>query len=388
MASIISRPNNNYWIQFAFKKKRPVIRLGRCSRKAANEFKVGIERLVSEISIGHPSSQQTLAWLDSLPIKLQKKLAAAGVVKDQPGRNLAPFLEYVFERLEVKQSTLTGYKQTKRNLIEHFGAEHEIGEITEGDAENFRSWLKTQNRMRKDGVMAATTVSKRCQRAREFFDVAVKHRWIPKNPFAVLNGWTTSNPDRMEFIPEATIKKAMAFCDPEWHLILALCRYGGLRCPSEVNALEWQHVDWDADVMHVQSPKTERFAGKASREVPIFAELRPYLQAAWDAAPVGATFVVQRRCSGQALRHQLERILKRANVPMWGKLFQNLRSTRETELLERFPLQVVCTWIGNTPEIALRHYLQITKEHIAKAVGGAAESAATASPNAQKRCKK
>ena len=29
-----------------------------------------------------------------------------------------------------------------------------------------------------------------------------------------------------------------------------------------------------------------------------------------------------------------------------------MRSTRETELAEQYPLQVVCEWIGNSPQVA------------------------------------
>ena len=47
----------------------------------------------------------------------------------------------------------------------------------------------------------------------------------------------------------------------------------------------------------------------------------------------------------------------------WPKLFQNLRSARETELTERFPLHVVTAWIGNSELVARRHYLQVTDEH-------------------------
>ena len=52
----------------------------------------------------------------------------------------------------------------------------------------------------------------------------------------------------------------------------------------------------------------------------------------------------------------------------WPKLFQNLRSTRETELAEDFPMHVVCQWIGNSQPIAAKHYLQVTDDHFSKAV--------------------
>ena len=51
----------------------------------------------------------------------------------------------------------------------------------------------------------------------------------------------------------------------------------------------------------------------------------------------------------------------------WPKLFQNLRSTRETELTETFPLHVVTAWLGNSQLIAAKHYLQVTDSHFQEA---------------------
>ena len=52
-------------------------------------------------------------------------------------------------------------------------------------------------------------------------------------------------------------------------LVVALARYGGLRCPSEIALLKWSDIHWDAERMTVTSPKTKRY-GKATRVVPIF----------------------------------------------------------------------------------------------------------------------
>ena len=48
-------------------------------------------------------------------------------------------------------------------------------------------------------------------------------------------------------------------------------------------------------------------------------------------------------------------------------MFQNLRSTRETELAEQYPMHVICSWIGNTQAVAIEHYLQVTDEHFEQA---------------------
>jgi hypothetical protein len=90
-----------------------------------------------------------------------------------------------------------------------------------------------------------------------------------------------------------------------------------------------------------------------------------------DSDPV----IVRYRRANANLRTQLQRILKRAGVEPWPRLFQNLRSTRETELAGEYPLHVVTYWIGNTARIAAKHYLQVPDEVYAKATQNAAHGA-------------
>jgi hypothetical protein len=66
--------------------------------------------------------------------------------------------------------------------------------------------------------------------------------------------------------------------------------------------------------------------------------------------------------------------LATARLTPWPKLFQNLRSTRETELTKEYPLHVVCAWIGNSQSIAAKHYLQVTEEHVRQAAEKAAQN--------------
>ena len=47
----------------------------------------------------------------------------------------------------------------------------------------------------------------------------------------------------------------------------------------------------------------------------------------------------------------------------WPKTFQALRATRETELAAVLLLHVVTAWCGNTPKVALGHYLMTTSDH-------------------------
>jgi hypothetical protein len=142
----------------------------------------------------------------------------------------------------------------------------------------------------------------------------------------------------------------------------------------------------------VYSPKTEHHDGKASRVVPIYPELRPYLLEACENAPDGAVYVVSDEMRARAngpdgwvnvnLRTTMEKIVKRAGLTRWKRLFHNLRASRQTELEDRFPTHVVCRWMGNSPQIARKHYLKTTDEHFAAALKSAAKSEAPALQNA------
>ena len=63
-----------------------------------------------------------------------------------------------------------------------------------------------------------------------------------------------------------------------------------------------------------------------------------------------------------------KKIIARAGVDVWPKPFQNLRSSRQTELEQDYPTYVVCKWLGNTPMVANKHYLTVTENHFVEAV--------------------
>ena len=155
----------------------------------------------------------------------------------------------------------------------------------------------------------------------------------------------------------------LAACpDNEWRLIFSLSRFGGLRCPSETQELRWQDIDWARGRILIRGGKTK------PRTIPLFDEIRPYLEAAFEVAEEGAIHVITRYRSANAnLRTQLLRILEDASVPAWPRPFHNLRASRETELANEFPIHVVCEWIGNSEEVARKHYLSVTEEHFEKA---------------------
>jgi hypothetical protein len=162
---------------------------------------------------------------------------------------------------------------------------------------------------------------------------------------------------------------------------MALSRYGGLRCPSEHLALKWTDVQWDDGRIVIDSPKT------GPRTIPLFPELRTYLDDAYDLIEPGpgSVHVINRHRKTTNLRTQLCRIIRRAGLKPWEKPFHNMRASRETELAAEYPLHVVCEWIGNSALVAQKHYLQVTQADFERAsqAGGAESGARTAQNAAQ-----
>jgi integrase len=303
---------------------------------------------------------------------MAKRFAAVGLIPKADalaGPTLQNFInDYITARSDIKPRSVNRLEAAGKKLVECFGPDRRMKEFTIGDADSFRLWLVGQ-------AFAENTVRRLCGRAKQFFRAAVRRKLIPENPFGDLVSAVRGNPSRFYFVTQEEATKVLDSCpDAEWRLLFALSRYGGLRCPSEHLSMRWGDVDWANNRVRVPSPKTEHIEGKESRMIPMFPELKPYLEEAFEQAAPGTEFVINRYRSCNAnLRTQLMRIIKRAGLKPWPKPFQNLRSTRETELMEKFPAHVVCGWIGNSEAIALKHYLQVTDDHFERAVRGEAE---------------
>ena len=162
------------------------------------------------------------------------------------------------KRYLARPATLTVWGHTRRNLIEFFGPDKPLREITKGDAEEWRLSLVAQG-------LSESTIRKRCGFTKQFFTFAVKQELIPSNPFADLKSGARANPSRFYFVSRDEAEKVLDACpDSQWRLLFALSRYGGLRCPSEHLSLRWGDVDWERGRINVRSPKTEHHAGGES----------------------------------------------------------------------------------------------------------------------------
>jgi integrase len=399
MASIYRRADGTAVLQYVDANgNRPQIILGKQQRdgekltkRELQPIKSRIEQLVTASITGDPPDRNTLVWVrdlahDDWGRKLRERLIERGLIAGERKRStkLIEFVDqYIAGRTDVKPSTRTVWNRC-RNHLDRFFDNVQLSRITIGDAKDFRRDLIAgcdDERSPRRGL-AEDTVRRTCGVAKQFFGDAVDRKLIDVNPFDhrdVPTATGAGDGARKVFITQGVADQVLAILpDAQWRLMFALARYGGLRCPSEVLTLKWGDVDFEAGRIVVRSPKTEHHDGGDRRVVPMFPELRPYLQAVLDdretelesddvAVPLTEPVITRYRRMDSNYGTLLTKLLKASGIKHWPKPFHNLRASRETELAERFPMHVVCEWIGNSTLIAQRHYLQVTDDHFAAA---------------------
>ena len=347
-------------------QKQATIRLGESSEDSAAEILKWVKRLETAARFDD-RDERAIRWAKGRPDWLYDRLHTAGLVEPREVRDaatLGTMLAAFMDSTDVKPTSRTRMEQAVAALESHFGNGSDPDAITEARADEWRAALSKS--------YAKSTVSRTVLYARQMFRWAMKRGMVNANPFTDLKAGPQVNAARRVFVDRTTIAKVMdAAPDPEWRLLIALSRFGGLRVPSEVLALQWSDIDWENNRITVRSPKTEHHDGRGERIIPMFPEIREQLMLVFDAAPEGSTRVIESYRQGSNLNPQLRRIIRRAGVTPWPKTWHNLRASRQTELAATYPLHTVCAWIGNTKAIAAGHYLQVTDADFARAIADA-----------------
>lgn len=339
---------------------RQAIYLGAVPLKHARQVLLYVESLVVA-KIGNVQIGQDVArWVGDLQGKLRHRLAELGLIRDVETMSLPAFVERYITEHSAKESTKTVWRRCQRHLLACFRGQWQLSEVTKGDAVKFRAYLIRQG-------LAENTVKRTCGVAKQFFEYACELELINRNPFkqrAIVTTTTGSPKGRRAYVSEEDSRRVLAHCpNVQTRLLFALARWGGLRVPSEPMALRWDDVDFEAGKISVTVPKLAHIEGKAVRVIPIFPELRPYLEEAKAAATDARVITL----TSENLRTAFCRFIRRAGLKPWPKLFHTLRASRQTDLEDRFPSHVVCEWIGNSERIAREHYLTTLDRHFDEA---------------------
>lgn len=245
-------------------------------------------------------------------------------------------------------------------MTQYFGKNCLLTTITHEQALDYRIWMLNK---REPKTLSPSTVGREMGMARQFFKTAIKLGYVDSNPFEGISAVVRGNPERMHMITHEDGLRLINACpDNQWKLLIALARFAGLRIASEVRHMVWSDFDIPKRQVLIRSSKTEHNAGGDRRTIPIFDEVLPHLLAWADNSPTSGPVFDLPMTNSAALRKPFMAIIERTGLQVWPNLWKNLRSSCITDAEKRFRKYQINAWFGNTEQVRLEHYTQITDE--------------------------
>lgn len=387
MASL-HRKSNGWQVRYGKRKKgkdsRKTITLGDMSRRDAEAAARHIETLHQCQLLEAMPGGLAKAWLDKLPPRIRNRLADKGLCDHRYDSEVTvrriceDFLQWKRSLGRVENS-IRIYKQAVRMLEAYFGPDCDATTIRPADIDDLVQYGRKT-------VAAATTLSRRLQNVKSIFKRAARQKLIPLldfyQLFDSLPKQVRTSKARRFLVPAEVVQQAIqCAANNEQKLIFALARWGGMRIPSEILGLRWEHVDWEREKMLVKAPKQIHNAVELhERWMPIWPEIRPHLKAleqewtermyrvAPDVPPdMSAAVITRHRSRHTAAYRKLfllacyrAGITKSRDEQPWPKVFTNMRSTRVTELRAMYPScpDAVNYWMNHSEDISQTHYQQ------------------------------
>ena len=369
MSTMETRKNRNginIKIRFSINKQRRRLCLGsKYTLKQAEKIRQFVDELANARETGGQISRSASGFISEMTADLRQRFVACGLLDPPSCKTIRELWDrFLSEPSDRKDSTLTTYVTCRKRFFAFFNTDTDPCQITKKDGEEWKLFLV------KHGY-AEASVAGSIQRANSVLNWAVEQEIIPSNPFRGIRRGSFSNPGRQFYVPMEWYEKLLDACpDQCWRTLLALCRIGGLRNPSETLLLTWQDVNFTDRSVLVHSPKTEHHPGKATQLIPMFPRLRQELERQRKVSPQSSFYVIDKwRDTASNMRTHFQRIIFRAGLPEWPRLFQNLRESRANELWSDYPEHVAEIWMGHSKPIATRHYLQVTEAQFQKALG-------------------
>jgi integrase len=334
--------------------KRYKVRLTGWNEDRAQWARIHVDRLIHAAKMARPVELATARWIQrDAPAALRAALAECGLIDDR--RTLGPSVDAWLHTQagRVSAGRLEDLERTGHQLVAHFGPHIEVAHLT---AELVGDWFHTL-------TGSANTLAKRGRIARQLFRWLLAEKLIDANPATGL-AITYRAASARVFVEPGPVNRMIdhAIRSRRWPsaCALVLARYGGLRI-GEVLRFRVSDVDWSARSFLVRDTKRD-----TTRTVPLFPEVdgvvEHWRRFADDLAPVGDTFPDRR-----ILTRSITDLARATGTDPWPRLWHNLRASRESELLERYPTKDVLLWIGNSEAVAMKHYALTRDETFARA---------------------
>ncbi len=357
MASLQERKRKNgksaYIVQFMLDKQRRSVFLdAKYPKRVAKEVSFYVDELAKSTEFGLTPERRVLSWLEELDDDLKQRLRRAGLLSERDFISIADLIKRYFEAesSKLRPSSVVNKKNRRRRIAEVLDFSNSANALTPSEVARLKIELS------KTFAQATCTGMLRV--------LSCVYAWgktlgiVDKNPFEDVPKGSDVNKSREYYVPMDVYFKVLEHCrDQTERTLWALYRIGGLR-RGEAFELRWEDIDWETNRMKVRSPKTEN-VGKDHRIIPLFQLLKDELEKLRKLTQKPETGRVITSMSPVTIYQIFKRTVSKAGVPVWDRLFQNLRSSRANEIYREFGELKESAWIGHSTSVALGHYLHI-----------------------------
>ncbi len=306
-----------------------------------------------------PIDPDSARWLANIDDAMHERLAYFGLVRPRVTLQLKPWLtQYLASRAgHLKPGSMCKLEQTRDKLIAFFAEDKQLRTITPSDAQDWRTWLKSQK-------LSEATIKTHCGNAKTIMNAAVDLEAIERDPFNKLASGATARKHPAHVSPGDLERIIDASPTTVWKLQFAVAGYLGLRIFSESERLTWDCVDVERSWLRVESPKTERHVGGESRIVPIPPRVMDLILRRYDEMAEDERTLIPIKENGGS-RRKARMIIKAAKVQPWANLWQTLRASSERNMLNAgMPDYAAAIFHGHSLLTSRKHYANMVPDEI------------------------
>lgn len=307
---------------------------------------------------------QDVAFIQAYGKRMESKLLRLGIsFERQPEKSDEAQLGNYLSRFIASKSGETERKliDTARRMERFFGRDKDIRQIDKTDAHSFRKWL-----IEKEQLAENSTVRRTLGYASQVMARAVEDRVIQRNPFQGKDVPKAVCPDQSKWryiTPHETMRLWNVLQTEEDQVRFVLLRVLGLRAPSEINALTWADVDWEACQLRIYSPKLRHHKNKGRRSCPInHQDVFPVLRRAYEKRVSDKAAIVP-PITHTSLTKRVKQWLGAAGLEVWPQLLTNFRRSAVTDACNYLPSHVVAAYYGHTEAISFANYRMTVATH-------------------------
>jgi integrase len=355
----LATDKGTYRIQWQDNGSRQSISLS--AKKFSKRTATDLREIVQELLYYRDNSIETQSkrnkiWIESTSPIIRQKLANVGLLAIPEKHTCGELWKsYLLSKRNNKEKTISNYQAAQKQFLAFFNEKTLITTIKKDNIEKWKQHLINND-------YAEASIAGYGSKTSFAFKWAVEQKWITSNPCSGVQFGSFVNRANDFFVTIDEYERLISLSkDQEWRLLLTLARIGGLRCPSEAAALQWEDIDWQKNRFYVRASKTEHIAGHEGRVPPLFTRLKKEL-IKWQ--PQSKTNKVFDK-TPEELMYLYRSTLEQHGVTI-PRPFDNMRASRSTEIFSQFGEYLESIWIGHSKKIACKHYLMVRDEDYAK----------------------